>query len=102
MNITPNRLDLHQQQEVDVGETVRAYLLENYLFSEPGQKISADQSLVGSGIIDSAAILSLILFLEDEFGITVHDDEVIPENIDSLNTIASYVYHKQTDDRHTV
>ncbi|HBS27185.1 MAG TPA: acyl carrier protein [Gammaproteobacteria bacterium] len=77
--------------------TVHQYLLENFLFNDPDQVIDGDQSLVGSGVIDSAAILSLIFFLEEEFDITVLDDEVVPENIDSLDLIAIYVEKKQAN-----
>lgn len=94
MSNTANQKNPIDNQQV-IADTVQSYLIENFLFSDPDQTIDNDQSLVGSGIIDSAAILSLIFFLEEAFDITVQDDEVIPENIDSLSIIAAYVEKKQ-------
>ena len=96
MNAT-NQQQKNTQAEQAIVTTVHQYLLENFLFNDPGQVIDGDQSLVGSGVIDSAAILSLIFFLEEEFDITVLDDEVVPENIDSLDLIAIYVKKKQAN-----
>ncbi len=96
MNVT-NQQQKNNQTEQTIVTTVHQYLLENFLFNDPDQVIDGDQSLVGSGVIDSAAILSLIFFLEEEFNITVLDDEVVPENIDSLNLIAVYVEKKQAN-----
>ncbi len=74
-------------------ETVRVFVIENFLFGEEGD-FDDNTSFLESGIIDSTGIIELIAFLETEFEITVQDDELLPGNFDSLNHIASYLKEK--------
>lgn len=74
---------------------LKNYILENYLFTDDQSALSNDDSFMGKGIIDSTGILEVIFFLEEEFGVTVSDDEMIPENLDSINNIAAFVNSKQ-------
>ncbi len=53
-----------------------------------------DTSFLDEGIIDSTGILELVDFLESEFSIDVEDEELIPENLDSLNNLDSYLSRK--------
>ncbi|HHI78891.1 MAG TPA: acyl carrier protein [Planctomycetes bacterium] len=78
----------------DITKEIRAFLEENYLLSDDGSKLDENTSLLDEGIIDSTGVLELITFLEDEFGITVEDDEILPENLDSLAKITAYVERK--------
>ena len=63
----------------------------------PGEDfvLTDDASLLDSGLIDSTGVLELITFLEAEFGITIDDTEVVPENLDSIGRIAAFVASKQ-------
>lgn len=72
-------------------DKVRSYILENYLFTEDQSELNSDDSFLDKGIIDSTGILEVIFFLEEEFGINVDDDEMIPENLDSVNNIVKYI-----------
>lgn len=54
-----------------------------------------DSSLLDSGIIDSTGVLELIAFVEDKFGISVADDEMIPENLDSIENLAKFISRRQ-------
>jgi acyl carrier protein len=74
---------------------IRAFIVENFLFGDD-DGFASNASLMEAGIIDSTGILELVGFLEDEFGITVADDELIPENLDSVDAIGSYLGRKQT------
>ena len=49
---------------------------------------------VENGIIDSAGVLELINFLENTFGITIEDKEIVPENLDSIGRVAAYIQDK--------
>ncbi len=69
--------------------------MENYLFTTDPAALADDDSLLERGIIDSTGIMELIFFLEDEFGITVEDDEMIPENLDSVKKIVAFVGRKR-------
>lgn len=53
-----------------------------------------DVSLLEEGIIDSVGVLELILFLEQTFAFSVEDEEIIPDNLDSVNKLAIYVQSK--------
>jgi len=76
-------------------EKIRNYVLENYLFSTDPSALSDNDSFLDKGIIDSTGILEVIYFLEDEFGIKVEDDEMVPENLDSVNNLVAYIEKKK-------
>lgn len=76
-------------------DSVRNYILENYLFSDDQSALADDDSFLDKGIIDSTGILEVIYFLEDDFSITVEDDEMMPENLDSVNNIVAFIEKKQ-------
>ena len=70
---------------------VRAYLLENHLFSSDQSQLSNDMSLLERGVIDSTGILEVIAFLEGRYAVTVKDNELLPSNFDSVGKIADFV-----------
>lgn len=76
-------------------ETIREYVIENFLFGDASQ-LEDDASFLEHGIIDSTGILELIAFLEETYGIKVEDEELIPENLDSLKKVVQYVERKLT------
>jgi acyl carrier protein len=76
-------------------QRVRGFIRDNFLFREDIQSFSDDDSFLELGIIDSTGVLELISFLEGEFGIEVADDEMIPENFDSVSRIAAYLESKR-------
>lgn len=74
-------------------QKIRAFIIENYLFGEEG-KLGNDDSFMESGIIDSTGILELVRFLEVTFGIRVADEDLIPDNLDSINKIVAFLQAK--------
>ncbi|MCP4372534.1 MAG: acyl carrier protein, partial [Deltaproteobacteria bacterium] len=69
------------------------FIVENFLFgSEDGLK--DETSFLEEGIIDSTGILELVTFLEEEFSITVEDEELVPENLDSINNVTAFLERK--------
>ena len=78
----------------DISLAVRRFIAENFLFRDEGDAITHDASLLDAGIIDSTGVLELVCFLETTFGIEVHDDEMLPENLDSIRAISHYVSRK--------
>src|SRR5262245_43084722 len=80
-------------REVGMMEQIRTFVVDNYLFGEEG-KLGNDDSFMESGIIDSTGILELVRFLESTFGITVADEELIPDNLDSINKIVAFLQAK--------
>lgn len=76
-----------------VKDKVRAFIVENFLFGD-GADLRNEDSLLGKGIIDSMRVLTLIAFLEEEFGISVADDEVMPDNLNTVDRIVTFVDNK--------
>ena len=74
-------------------ETVKAFVIENFLFGEDGN-LDEGTSFLEAGIIDSTGILELIAFLEEKYAIKVEDDEILPENLDSLKNVSAYLERK--------
>jgi len=74
-------------------QTIRDFVIENFLFGE-ANGLKDDTSFLEEGIIDSTGILELVTFLEDEFSITVEDEELIPENLDSIGNVANFLERK--------
>jgi acyl carrier protein len=72
---------------------IRDFIVENFLFGD-ANGLADDTSFLREGIIDSTGILELVAFLENEFPITVDDEELVPENLDSINSLAIYLEKK--------
>ena len=80
---------------------IRAFVVDNFLFGD-GSYLNDDTSFLEERIIDSTGILQIISFLEEEFAITINDDEILPENLDSLSNITIFLNRKLSHDRHTL
>ena len=75
---------------------LRTFILENYLFTNDQSKLKNSDSFLETGIIDSTGILEVITFIQDELNITIEDDEMIPENLDSVDNILTFIKKKTT------
>jgi len=80
---------------MSIEQQVREYILENLLFTSDNATLANDDSFLEKGIIDSTGILELIFFLEQQFEIKVYDTELVPENLDSVNKIVTFVQKKK-------
>jgi len=74
-------------------QQVLDYIVENFLFGS-GEGLSPSQSLLESGVVDSTGVMELVLFLEQTFHIEVADEDLVPENLDSVSNIAGFVDRK--------
>lgn len=74
---------------------LRRYVLENCLFTDDDSKLSDGASFLEAGILDSTGILEIILFIEESFGVKVLDDEMTPDNLDSIDALVAFVARKQ-------
>ena len=79
----------------DLKQSIRTFIETSFLFREGRGGLTDGESLLGAGLIDSTGILELVTYLEGEFGIVVQDEEIIPENLDSVDQIPAYVIRKQ-------
>ncbi len=80
---------------MSVEAKVRGYILENFLFTDDPSALDNSASLLENGTMDSTGVMEVINFLEEEFGITVEDEEMVPENLDSVDNIVAFVGRKQ-------
>jgi acyl carrier protein len=79
---------------IDTKQSIREFVETSFLFREGRERLRDDESLLGAGLIDSTGILELVSYLESAFGIVVQDEEIVPENLDSVGQIAAYVEMK--------
>lgn len=79
--------------------TTEAELIGRYITQElmlgSERELEPEQSLISTGILDSLALMQVILFLETEFAIKVEDGEVIPEHFQTIGRITRFVKSKQ-------
>jgi len=74
-------------------QRVRQFISENFYVSDE-TTLADDASLIKTGVVDSTGMLEVIAFLEGEYGISITDNEMIPENLETIGRIASFVAHK--------
>ena len=74
-------------------DEIREFVVNNFLFGDV-ENLKDDTSFLEEGIIDSTGILELITFLEEKYTITIGDDEVVPENLDSLQNVGRFLKMK--------
>ncbi len=77
----------------DTKQKIKEFIIENFLFGND-EGLKDDTSFLEEGIIDSTGILELVNYLEEEFEISVDDEELIPENLDSIDNVTAYLTKK--------
>lgn len=78
-----------------IKEQIRTFVTSNFYVSDPAA-LKDEESLLDSGVIDSTGVLEVIAFIEDTFGFTVEDMEMLPENLDSIERITNFVIRKKS------
>ena len=74
-------------------ERIKGYIIDNFLFGDE-ENLEDQTSFLDAGIVDSTGILELVDFLDNEFKIKISDDEILPENLDSINNIINFLDKK--------
>lgn len=80
---------------MDVRDKVRSYIIENFLFGDSGPLGDDEMSLLDGGIIDSVGVMELVAFLEQDFGLKVADEELVPDNLDSVDNLVAFIGRKR-------
>jgi acyl carrier protein len=81
--------------DMDTRAQLRQYIAENLLFSETGYGYDDQASFLEQGILDSMGVMELVHFVEEAFGVKVADDDLTPDNFDSVERLAQYVERHQ-------
>lgn len=77
-----------------IEQEVRQFLKDNFPLSADGVDLGGDDSLIEVGVIDSTGVLELIGFIEERYQVEIADEEVLPENLDSIANIIRFVGEK--------
>ena len=73
---------------------VRAYIVDNFIMGGNADRLLDADSFMETHVVDSTGFLELVSFIEETYGFAVDDDEMVPENLDSLDNIDAYVRRK--------
>lgn len=87
MLTTKDRVETYREQ-------IRAFLASNFYIAD-ADALQSETSLLDQGVVDSTGVLEVIGFIEETYGITVEDSELLPENLDSIQGIAQYIISKK-------
>jgi len=77
-----------------IEQLIREFIIESFLFGE-SDNLSDSDSLLEKGVIDSTGVLELVAFIEETYGFRLKDEDLIPENLDSIVNISNYIVRKQ-------
>jgi acyl carrier protein len=80
---------------MSIKREIREFIIENFLFGVPDDRLGDDESLLERGILDSTGVMELVAFLEKTYEILVEDEELDPVNLDSIGRVSAYVRRKQ-------
>lgn len=79
---------------MSISQAIERFIVDEVMLAVRGTRVDPDQSLFESGILDSLALLRLILFIEEQYGVVVEDGEVLPENFQTINHTEAFVRRK--------
>jgi acyl carrier protein len=74
-----------------LNDELRRFVTDNFMFGKVGNGFADDDSFLERGIIDSTGVMELVAFLEEQYGIRLYDQDLIPDNLDSINGLARFV-----------
>ena len=77
-----------------VTKEIRDFVIENFLFGQDRDGFSNEDSFLDHGLIDSMGILMLVEFVKERFSVSIDDEEIIPDNFDSVRRVADFVQSK--------
>ena len=80
---------------MEIEQKIKTYIAQNLIFSGDEFKYPEDASFLEEGIVDSLGVMELVSFVEDQFGVGVDDQDITPENFDSVTKLAEYIRRKQ-------
>ncbi|MDD5701348.1 MAG: acyl carrier protein [Dehalococcoidales bacterium] len=78
---------------LDVKDKIKSFIVD-YFVKDSGLVLDDDLSFLEKGIIDSTGVMELVSFLETTFDIRLEDEEIIPDNFDSVNKLVNFIHQK--------
>ena len=80
--------------DVNIKDKLKVFIRDKFLLGDSSKAVNDDDSFLEKGIIDSTGVLELVSFIEESFNIKVEDEELIPDNLDSINRLDIYIKSK--------
>jgi acyl carrier protein len=80
--------------EAEVRAIIKEFLLQNFLLGKGTVQIKDSESFLESGIVDSTGVLEFVNFLQETWSINVEDEELLPDNFDSVDNLTGFVTRK--------
>ncbi len=81
-----------------IREQIRDYITQNFLFNSAPTQLDDSASLLEQGIVDTTGVLELVLFVEETYAFNVAQNDLLPENFDSVDNLVNYVARHLTDE----
>ena len=78
----------------DLKSDIRHFVVETFLFGQ-ASGLTDETSFLEQGIVDSTGVLELVAHLERTYAIKIKDEELVPDNLDSINSIANFLATKR-------
>ena len=86
-----NNLKYNEKNIVDI---ISQFIINNFLLGDQKENIDINISLYENRVVDSTGVLEIVDFLEEKFGIKIEDDELVPDNLDSVKKMSEFVQRK--------
>ncbi len=80
---------------VEIKEKIRGFVVETFLLGDTTIQFTDDDSFIENGIVDSTGILELISFVEETYNISIDEEEMVPDNLDSLDNLSNFILNKK-------
>ena len=80
--------------EDSIERKLREFIIQHFLFGDASKPLSDEDSFLEKRIIDSTGVVQLVSFIEEAFGITVQDEEIIPDNLDTIRKLVHFIQKK--------
>lgn len=83
-------------QQQDIKKKLRGFIVDTFMVDDESDQLKDNDSFMQHGVIDSTGVLELASFVEQEFKFTIEDDEMTPNNLDSIDNLAAFISRKLT------
>ncbi len=80
---------------MEIQTEVREFIIDSFMMGKNPEELTDDGSLLDLGIIDSTGVLELVGFIEEKYEVSVEDEDLVPENMDSIDNLVKYIEGKK-------
>jgi acyl carrier protein len=81
--------------EREILDIISQFIRNNFLLGDKNKTLDVNVSLYETRIVDSTGVLEIVDFLEEKFGIKINDDELVPDNLDTIKKMSIFIQRKK-------